>query len=142
MLYQNSGNVTNLGEETSFDGVLEFKDNLIISGSFSGSIKSAGSLEIGKTAECKVESMIADSVVVYGSVEGNIDGQKRVEMYPGSRIIGDVKTNQLRIADNVDFQGEVTMLNNIPDIDIFSLSPSEYKHQMIQAQKNQLQDEA
>ena len=40
------GNLTVLGEETSFDGFLSFTDNLVITGSFSGTIESDGNFEI------------------------------------------------------------------------------------------------
>ena len=42
--------LTVFGEDTDFDGELEFSDDLIISGKFSGKIKSSGDLLVKKTA--------------------------------------------------------------------------------------------
>jgi cytoskeletal protein CcmA (bactofilin family) len=122
-------NVTIFGEETDFSGELSFTDNLVITGKFSGTIKSGGNLEIAKTAVCSVDSLESESVVIAGVVTGNIKAPSRVEMQKGCKITGDVMTGRLRIADDVDFHGQVTMIDRDREIskDIFDLSPEEYK---------------
>lgn len=125
------GNVTVLGEETSFDGFLSFKDNLVITGKFSGTIESDGNLEIAKTAVCDVDSMSASVIVVSGSVKGNIAADQKLEMQSGSKISGDITTKKLRIAQNVDFKGKVSMLEDEGSVDVFSLSPAEYKQALL-----------
>ena len=42
--------LTVFGAETEFDGVLEFSDDLIITGKFTGRINATGNLEIEKNA--------------------------------------------------------------------------------------------
>ncbi|MBQ1970924.1 MAG: polymer-forming cytoskeletal protein [Treponema sp.] len=123
----NLSNLTVFGEETSFQGVLEYTDNLVITGKFEGSIKSTGNLEIAKTAVCNVDSMSAKNILIAGNVKGNIIAESKLEMNSGSKISGDITTKKLRIADNVDFKGKVTMFDKVPDIDIFSVSGAEYK---------------
>jgi cytoskeletal protein CcmA (bactofilin family) len=122
-------NVTIFGEETDFSGELSFTDNLVITGKFSGTIKSGGNLEIAKTAVCSVDTLKSESVVIAGVVTGDITAPSRVEMQKGSKITGDVTTARLRIADDVDFHGQVTMIDRDREIskDIFDLSPEEYK---------------
>jgi cytoskeletal protein CcmA (bactofilin family) len=122
-------NVTVFGEETDFSGELSFTDSLVITGKFSGTIKSGGNLEIAKTAVCSVDSLESESVVIAGVVTGNIKAPLRVEMQNGCKITGDVMTGHLRIADDVDFHGQVTMIDRDREIseDIFDLSPEEYK---------------
>ncbi|AEE17323.1 bactofilin family protein [Treponema brennaborense] len=126
-----NGNVTVFGQETEFNGVLEFTDNLVITGKFDGTIKATGNLEIDKTAVCTVTVMAADSILVAGTVTGNLEAASRVEMRSGSKITGDVTTLRLRIADNVNFHGQVTMLDALPETDIFSAAPAEYKQSCI-----------
>ena len=46
--------LTVFGPETEFDGVLEFSDDLIITGKFNGKIKATGNLEVSKEAVCTV----------------------------------------------------------------------------------------
>ena len=122
-------NVTEFGEGTVFEGTLSFTVHLIISGKFSGTIEASGDLEISKTSSCTVDKISANSVVVYGTVTGDIDGQKSVELCRGSTLKGDIKTASLRIADNVDFDGKVSMTEN-PDEhyeDLFSIASDEFK---------------
>ena len=53
-------NITVFGEETEFNGVLEFHDRLVITGKFSGKINAPeGDLEIAKNAVCKVDKIEA-----------------------------------------------------------------------------------
>ncbi len=124
---QKSGNVTVLGSETVFDGVLDFSDNLIIAGKFSGTIKSTGSLVVEKVGMCNVDTAEAESITIAGNVEGNLIASDKLEMFSGSRVVGNVEAARLRIEDNVNFSGAVKMRDEIPDMDIFLVSPNEYR---------------
>lgn len=128
---KSTGNLTVFGQETEFDGVLEFTDNLVITGKFHGTINAIGNLEIDKTAICNVDKMSAQSIVVSGQIIGNIEAKDKVELCTGSKVKGDIKTSNLRIADNVEFDGQISMLSENPDIDIFELASSEYKNSLI-----------
>ena len=124
-------NLTVFGQETEFEGKLEFTDNLIITGTFMGTINATGALEIDKTAVCKVDVMKADSIVVSGQVTGNLEAKERVELCNGSKVTGDINTARLRIADNVEFEGQVNMVEEVPDTDIFTVASKEYKDSLI-----------
>lgn len=128
---EKKGNMTVFGQETEFDGSLEFTDSLVITGKFKGEIKATGSLEIDKTAVCEVDKMTADSIVVLGKVDGNIEGKNRVELCNGSKVHGDIRTARLRIGDNVEFDGQVSMIDEIPETDLFSVASAEYKNALI-----------
>lgn len=124
-------NFTVLGSETEFDGVLEFTDDLKITGKFNGSINAQGNLEIDKAAVCSVDKMSANSIIISGTVTGDIEASERVEMCAGSKVKGNVTTARLRIADNVDFEGQVTMLDKEPEVDLFSVASDEFKQSLI-----------
>lgn len=121
------GNVTVLGQKTEFVGDLEFSDNLVITGRFEGKIESSGNLKIDKTARCQVSRITADSIFVAGEVDGDLIANSKIEIASGSRVVGDIFALRLRIDDNVDFHGQVTMLDAAPDVDLFSLTAAEYK---------------
>lgn len=123
-------NVTVFGSETEFEGELEFTDKLIITGKFTGRIQATGDLEIAKNAVCSVDKISARSIVISGAVEGNLEASERVEICNGSTVIGDITTARIRIANNVNFEGQVTMIDKEPDIDLFSVASSEYKKAM------------
>ena len=125
-------NITVLGAETEFEGNLTFTDKLVVTGKFTGKIESDnGDLQIAKNAVCNVESLNVNSVVIYGDVKGQINAEERVEICSGSVVDGDVKTARVRIANNVEFNGQVTMLETEPEIDLFSVASDEYKKAML-----------
>lgn len=125
-------NITVFGEETEFDGVLEFKDRLVITGKFNGKINApTGELEIAKDATCNVDNIDVNSIVISGNVNGNMNASERVEICSGSVVNGNVTTARIRIANNVEFSGEVNMLDKEPEVDLFQVASSEYKQAMI-----------
>ena len=125
-------NVTTFGSETEFDGVLEFKDKLIITGKFTGRINApTGNLEIARNAVCNVQNIDAASIVVSGTVKGNMNASERVEICSGSVVESDIKTARIRIANNVDFNGDVSMIEKEPDVNLFSVASSEFKQAMV-----------
>lgn len=124
-------NITVFGQETEFDGVLEFSDNLVITGKFHGTINATGDLEIEKSAVCSVDVMKAESIVVSGQVKGNIEARERIELCGGSKVSGDLKTARLRISDGVEFDGNVTMLEDTSTKDLFSVASDEFKKSLV-----------
>ncbi|MGN0730033.1 bactofilin family protein [Treponema sp.] len=126
-----AGNITVFGQETEFDGVLSFSDNLVVTGKFHGTIQASGNLEIEKTAVCDIDRMIANSIVVSGKITGDIEAKDRIELCAGSRVHGDLKAARLRISDGVEFEGKISMLKEIPSSDVFSAASDEYKNSLI-----------
>lgn len=125
-------NITAFGTETEFEGVLEFRDKLIITGKFTGKIIApTGDLTIDKNAVCTVENIEANSIVISGNLKGDMSAVDRVEICSGSVVEGNIKTSRIRIANNVDFTGEVNMIEKEPDVDLFSVASNEYKQAMI-----------
>ena len=125
-------NITVFGSETEFDGILEFKDRLVLTGKFTGKIVApTGDLQVAKNATCDVESIDAKSIVVNGIVKGNMNASERVEICSGSEVESDVTTARIRIAKNVEFSGQINMLEKEPEVDLFSVASSEYKQAMI-----------
>ncbi|MCR4953864.1 MAG: polymer-forming cytoskeletal protein [Treponema sp.] len=124
--------ITVFGEDSEFDGVLEFRDRLVITGKFNGNINApTGDLEIAKTASCTVEGIVANSIVVSGSVKGEMKASERIEICSGSIVESDITTARIRIANNVDYSGQVSMLEAEPEVDLFSVSSAEYKQAMV-----------
>ena len=123
--------VTVFGPETEFDGVLEFSDDLIITGRFNGRIKATGNLEVARDAICTVEKIVAKSFVVSGNVTGDIEASERVEICNGGIVKGNIVTSRIRIENNVEFEGDVTMLDSVPEENLFAVASNEYKQAMV-----------
>ncbi len=124
-------NLTVFGQETEFDGVLEFTDSLVITGKFHGTINATGDLEVEKSAVCDVDKILADSVIISGQVKGDIEAKNHIELCSGSNVKGDLKAVKLRISDNVEFEGQVSMIDAVPEKDFFSTASEEFKNSLI-----------
>ena len=125
-------NITVFGTETEFDGVLEFKDRLVITGKFNGTINApGGDLQIAKKAVCTVDKINANSIVISGNIKGDMNASERVEICSGSVVESDITTARLRIANNVEFSGQVNMIDEEPSVDLFSVASEEYKKAML-----------
>ena len=124
-------NLTVFGQETEFDGELEFTDSLVITGKFSGLINASGDLEIDKSAVCDVSKIKANSIEISGKVSGDIEAPERIELCSGSVVKGDMISGHIRIADDVDYEGSVSMFDDVPEIDLFSVASDEYKDSIV-----------
>jgi hypothetical protein len=54
-----------------------------------------------------------------------------VEICSGSVVKSDIQTSRFRIANNVDYSGQVSMLEEEPNVDLFEVASSEYKQAMV-----------
>ncbi len=126
-LQEKDKNFTVFGEETEFDGVLEFSDDLVIAGKFNGTINATGNLELAKSAVCKTDVVKADSIIIAGTLVGNVEAIDKVEVLSGSSVTGNVLASRLRIDEDVQFDGEVTMTESKSPTDIFSVNGKELK---------------
>ncbi|MCM1320598.1 MAG: polymer-forming cytoskeletal protein [Bacteroides sp.] len=133
---QKPKNKTTLGAETQFSGVLSFTDNLVITGKFDGTIRATGSLYVAKDAVCNVDTLSVESAVICGQVTGNMTAVDFIEMKSGSRIIGDVTSSRLRIEQDVDFQGQVAMINDAEKIDLFEKSAADFKQTLLDSRRH------
>ena len=124
-------NLTVFGQETEFDGTLEFTDSLVITGKFRGEINATGDLEIDENAVCDVKKMKAHSIEISGRITGDIEAPECVELCSGSVVKGDISSGRIRIAENVDFEGQVSMLEEVPEIDLFSVVSDEFKNSVV-----------
>jgi cytoskeletal protein CcmA (bactofilin family) len=103
---------TTLGAETLFSGTLRFKESLRIRGKFEGEIDATGRLYIDPEAVVTARSIRATSVVVGGTVHGDIEAADRIEMLASAKVYGNVRTARLRIADGVIFEGSCEMMRD------------------------------
>jgi cytoskeletal protein CcmA (bactofilin family) len=110
---------TTLGRETDFNGTMRFKDSLKIDGAFSGEIVSTGFLYIEQGATITANIHVG-SVVVGGTVKGNIEAAEKLEMLSTGKVYGNIRTAKLKIADGVVFEGKCEMIRNPQALNIFA----------------------
>jgi cytoskeletal protein CcmA (bactofilin family) len=99
---------TILSEDIDFEGDLTFQKPLMIKGKFTGTIKSLSDLYVEKNAVVKAK-VDANLVSVKGTIDGNIESYKRVELFSTSLIKGDIKSPAIVMENGAIFNGVCTM---------------------------------
>ncbi|MDR1444778.1 MAG: polymer-forming cytoskeletal protein [Treponema sp.] len=119
-----------LGESTSFNGLLRFKETLRIKGKFKGAIEATGALIVDKGAVVEADRISVTSLTVYGTVIGAVYAIDKVDMLSGAELRGDVTAARLRIADGVLFEGQCSMTGADKEVEIFSRPTGEIKAEL------------
>ncbi|MBU4345748.1 MAG: polymer-forming cytoskeletal protein [Candidatus Omnitrophica bacterium] len=97
--------------EAGMEGSLKFNNpiNLRISGKFEGELETKGILIIGEKADVKVKIIKGDEITILGRVKGDIVCSKRLRLDPSARVIGNVETPVLVIAEGAQLKGDCQM---------------------------------
>ena len=95
-----------LASDVDIKGTIKFDTELIFDGKLEGEILSEdGNLTLGKNADVHGE-LKTKSVVVYGSVKGNISVLERAELKSTSQLTGDLKAMRIVIEEGAIFVGK------------------------------------
>ena len=97
-----------LDKGTNVTGELHFSGTLRIDGNFHGSISTDDILVIGEHATVHADIKVGD-IEIHGRVYGNIDGKRRVEIYPTGRVRGDIRCPALVVNPGSVFDGRSIM---------------------------------
>lgn len=103
--YNNKRIRTILSKKTEFVGKMSFNSSLKINGIFKGIINASGLLWIGEGATVTA-NVSAKSVIVCGTVNGDIIAEDKVEMLISGRVYGNIKARKIKICDGVIFNGK------------------------------------
>ena len=100
-----------LDVDASMQGTLIFKDsvNLKISGRFEGVLNTKGNLMIGEEATVNAD-ITGDSIIIAGHVNGNVTALKELKLISPARVVGDIRTPLLSIAEGAIFDGSSRMI--------------------------------
>jgi cytoskeletal protein CcmA (bactofilin family) len=99
---------TILGTESAFDGKLVFQGTVRIEGKFTGEISTDDVLLVTETAEV-VASVNVGTLVLNGTLRGNVRAKRVVELQAPARLYGDIETPSLIIHAGVMFEGNCKM---------------------------------
>lgn len=101
---------TILGAESAFDGKLVFQGSVRIEGKFVGEITTDDVLLVTESAEVTA-SLNVGTLVLNGTLRGNVRAKRIVELHAPARLYGDVETPSLVIHSGVMFEGHCKMEN-------------------------------
>lgn len=101
-----------LDVNASMQGTLIFKDpvNLRINGRFEGVLNTKGSLMIGEEAVVSAD-ITGDSIVIAGTVNGNVTALRELKLISPAKVVGDISSPLLSIAEGAVFEGTSRMLS-------------------------------
>jgi len=101
---------TFIGKGSEFVGKLTFDGTVRIDGKIDGEIFSRGTLVIGPGADVAAKIQV-DTVIISGTVRGNITSAKKIEMRAPGKLYGNIKAPVLIIEEGVIFEGNCKMEN-------------------------------
>jgi len=96
---------TIIGSDIHIKGELTFQKSVRLVGTFEGSIKGEGELQIAKGAACKAE-VDSSSVIVEGIVEGNLVAHDAVHLNKSGVVKGDIVAGRMVMAEGASFYGK------------------------------------
>ena len=93
-----------LSSGVSIKGAVTFRTELMIDGEVEGSINSTGTLILGQHGRIYGE-IRAGSVIVQGTVEGNVFASDRCALEASATLRGDIEAPRLAVDENATFLG-------------------------------------
>jgi cytoskeletal protein CcmA (bactofilin family) len=99
---------TLLGKGSEFEGKLSFEGTVRVDGKLTGEIFTDDVLIVGEGAEVNAEVTVG-SIVIQGTVRGNITAKRSVEIHSPGRVRGNINTPSLFIEKGVFFDGNCQM---------------------------------
>ena len=101
--------VVNIGKSVIIKGELSGSEDLTIEGQVEGKIELRQNvLTIGPNAKIKAQ-VAAKTIVVEGSVQGNVMATERIEIRDKGSVEGDLAAPRVAIADGAHFRGSIDM---------------------------------
>ena len=101
--------VVNIGKSVVIKGELSGSEDLTIEGQVEGKIELRQNvLTIGPNAKIKA-TVIAKTIVVEGSVQGNVTATERIDIRDKGSVEGDLSSPRVAIADGAHFRGSIDM---------------------------------
>jgi cytoskeletal protein CcmA (bactofilin family) len=96
---------TVIGSDIHIKGEMSFQKSVRLVGSFEGSIRGEGELQVAKGASCKAE-VDSSSIVVEGLVEGNLVARDSVHLNKSGVVKGDIVAGRMVMAEGASFFGK------------------------------------
>ncbi len=115
---------TVIGPGTHVTGEVKSKGTVRIEGHVSGRVECDDTIVIHESGSVEAD-LEANQIVISGNVQGNTFAHERLEVTSSGKIMGDITSPRLSIAEGVMFEGTCTMK-----------SPNEVRQQVKPEAKN------
>jgi len=99
---------TIIGPSVTLEGNFVGSGDVVVEGSINGTLKTQGSVRVGKDAKIKAEVRAAQ-VYVAGEIRGNVFASSSLELASSARVVGNIQAKNLSIEAGATFQGKSSM---------------------------------
>ena len=100
-----------LTSDVEIKGNLKFAGELVFEGKLDGEIQTEGVLSLGDSAVIN-GNISAQSVLVRGKVNGNINAKEKIEIKGKTELFGDIRAAKLVIEEGVTYVGKTEVNPN------------------------------
>jgi cytoskeletal protein CcmA (bactofilin family) len=96
-----------VGSNAQFKGEMSVKGTLRLDGAIEGCVN-ADCVILSETALVKGD-IVAQKIIIGGSVEGNLRAKELVEIQSKGKVLGEIFTDKLSVAEGAEFNGKIQM---------------------------------
>ena len=100
-----------LSSDVEIKGNLKFSGELTFEGKLEGEVQTDGLLNLGDTAVI-TGNINAQSVIVRGKLNGNINAKEKIEIKAKAELFGDIRATKLVVEEGVTFVGKTEVNPN------------------------------
>jgi len=100
-----------LASDVEIKGNLKFSGELTFDGKIDGEIQTDGVLNLGDSAVIN-GNINAQTVIVRGKVNGNINAKEKIEIKTKAELFGDIRASKLSVEEGVTFVGKTEVNPN------------------------------
>lgn len=105
-----AGEFANIGKSVSIKGELSGSEDVYVDGQLDGKVDLAGnSLTVGPNGRVHA-NIVAKTVTIGGTLDGNIQASERTELRKTAVVNGDVQTRRIAIEEGAYFKGKLEIL--------------------------------
>ena len=104
-----------IGKAVTIKGEVFSNEDLYVDGALEGRIElPAHTLTVGPHGTIKTGVIQAGTVVILGTVQGDVNAHDRVEIRKDAKLTGNIKTARIIIEDGAYFKGGVDIAKVLP----------------------------
>jgi cytoskeletal protein CcmA (bactofilin family) len=96
-----------LGKNVTVKGQIFSREDLTIDGEVEGTVEChEHRLTIGPNGRVHA-GLKAREIVIYGSIQGNVEATDKIDIKKEAKLVGDIKTSRIVIEDGAYFKGSI-----------------------------------
>jgi cytoskeletal protein CcmA (bactofilin family) len=102
-----------IGSSMTIKGEISTREELLVDGEVEGSLESHSLLTVGSNGKVRA-NIRAREVVIFGSVNGNVEVVEKIAIREQGSLVGDIKAAGISIDDGAYFKGSIDIIRPEP----------------------------